>query len=75
MMARSMRLKRQIDRRALLQRARRSPIRPRSSRAEERARAVSPAKDGRTERMFEREAMNHAYTRVAYRGQVGDGAF
>jgi hypothetical protein len=58
MMARSMRLKRQIDRRALLQRARRSPIRPRSSRAEERARAVSPAKDGRTERMFEREAMN-----------------
>jgi hypothetical protein len=35
-----------IDRRALLQRTRRSPIRPRSSRAEEHARKVSAAKAG-----------------------------
>jgi hypothetical protein len=35
-----------IDRRALLQRTRRSPIRPRSSRAEESARMVSAAKTG-----------------------------
>src|SRR5690606_5884233 len=35
-----------IDRRALLQRTRRSPIRPRSSRAEESARKVSAAKAG-----------------------------
>ncbi len=35
-----------IDRRALLQRTRRSPIRPRSSRAEESARMVSAAKAG-----------------------------
>ena len=36
--------RRQIDRRALLQRARRSPIRPRSSSVEDSARKVSPAK-------------------------------
>ena len=35
---------RHIDRRALLQRARRSPIRPRSSSADENAKNVSAAK-------------------------------
>ena len=47
-----------IDRRALLQRARRSPIRPRSSRAEDSARNVSAAKaDGRLEAVSARECM------------------
>jgi hypothetical protein len=36
--------KRRFDRRALLQRTRRSPIRPRRSRVEASARTVSPAK-------------------------------
>ncbi|CDX18495.1 hypothetical protein MPLB_1710016 [Mesorhizobium sp. ORS 3324] len=38
-----------FDRRALLQRTRRSPIRPRRSRVEASARTVSPAKPGRGE--------------------------